>query len=129
MIKRLINISAIIFIGISLSACGVDNPTNQSQQAPVQEEVMYHKTIDVKVISIQNTWRTNKEIDWNLKVRSDEYNLEKDFRVVSTNMSSTPYAYECYYGKIQPNSIIKCELDSWKQGETLTRRELGNLVQ
>jgi hypothetical protein len=129
MIKRLINISIILLVGISLSACNVNNTTaNQPQQAPVQQEVMYHKTIDVKVTSIQEGWGNNREKSWNLKVRSDEYNLEKMFTVISSNMNSMPYAYEIYCGKVKANSVIKCELYSWKQGEIVTRRELGNLV-
>lgn len=126
--KRLINIIIILLGTITLMSCSNGSSTGIVNNQPIQQEIMYHKTIEVKVVEVQRVWVTNKETVWSIKFRNDEYNLEKTVQTSMSNMGSTPYAYECSSGDLKANSIIKAELYSWKQGEIITRREMGELI-
>ena len=93
-----------------------------------QQEIMYYKTINVKVISVQPIYHYYSTHKFLITVRSEEYGLEESYEEGISGMTSSEYGYECFHGEIKEGNTIKAILYSWKIGDTITRRELGELV-
>lgn len=87
--------------------------------------VMYHKTIEVEVIDSGITWCNVKTHFYQgfIKVQSKEYGLEK--RIPIDN--SSPYFKEVYFNQLVAGKKIKATLYSWKKGDEIVNRELGEL--
>lgn len=83
-------------------------------------EVLYWKTIPVTIESIALGRFGTAEI----RVKSEEYNLSGVF----FQERNTYYAELAHMGKIQKGDIISAEMNSWKKGDTVTRRSLNRLV-
>lgn len=101
-----------------------------SNDIPSQPEVMYYKTVPVIV---ENTtkdayYTAGHTFVVSVKVKSAEYNLEKTFQLKGSNMGGDPYSIEILNGQIKNGDTIYCEMDSWKSGDTVTKRELAHLV-
>lgn len=42
-------------------------------------------------------------------------------------MHSDDYSYDLYRGNINVGDVIKAEMNSWKQGDKVIKREIGHL--
>lgn len=115
--------SGILFLG-AVSKSAEESRQSSNYVAP-EPEVMYYKTIPVKVVDIENTWfntKTNTYI-YSITVKSEEYGLTKTLEI----KNGYPYFYEAYTGDIKEGDTLNAELISYKQGDTVTRRYINQL--
>lgn len=130
-IKRIVPIFIILLMFSILTGCNGNtaNTSGNAQPQPAPQPVLFYKTIQVTVLDIRQEYYNVKSHSYtvSVKVKSDEYNLEKTFTLNGGNMGGDPYSYEAYSGQLKVGDKVNCELYSWKQGETVTRRELNRL--
>lgn len=119
-IKRLIVIP-LIFL---LVGCGdIQNQTDNNNQVVIQKEVKYYKHVPVKITKIQQTDYLKGMFHFQVEYKSEEYGLTHSV-IIGNN---EPYANECYMGQYKVGDTIYAVMYTWQQGETVTKRQLGNL--
>lgn len=110
-----------IIIAVSLIFCGcVKNDANY------EPPHVYHKDIDVVVESVQRQYwfATVPRYSVLVKVKSDEYGLEKEYSYYGSGAFGCPEQWNYNEG-----DIIKAELYSWVMDSTgeVVKREIGEL--
>lgn len=98
----------------SLIGCNAQNiSSNGNAQASVQQPVVenFHKTIDVKILDIQHAYYKPTHV-FTVKVRNDQYNVEKIYQLNAGIMSGDKYTYELWNGQLKVGDTIKAELGS-----------------
>lgn len=107
-----------LFALIAISDLSTSPNTNQQQEKPV----LYWKDIDVEVVSSRrksNLFGRVKRYNQAVTVRSEEYKLEKTFKLNSSGVfANMPY------WNVKEGDVIKAELYSWKlesTGEIVSR--------
>lgn len=115
----------LIFIIIMLSTlngCG-----DMTSYTPPEKPVLYHKDIEVRVVSNKKQKFTGKvpRASQNIKVVSEEYNLENSF-----NYSSSGVFMNMPFWSVKEGDVIQAELLSWKLESTgeIVKREINRLI-
>lgn len=67
-----------------------DSSTPQQYVQPVKQEV-FHKTVEVEITDIKETWRSNKLCKWAVTVKSNEYGPENTFEEFTDAMNTSAY--------------------------------------
>lgn len=122
-------IISLTVMNINISNAQKTDESSASQQyvSPVKQEV-FHKSVEVEITDIKESWRSNKICKWAVTVKSNEYGLENTFEEFTDAMNSSAYGYELYCGKLHVGDKIKAQLLTWKTGDNIDKRQLNNLV-
>lgn len=115
--KNRLNISVIILLILSISLVGC----NLSQET--QQGLKSYEHIPVKITKIQPQSYLKGMFTVYVEYKSDEYGLTHSV-VIGNNQA---YAYECYYGQYHIGDTVYAIMCNYKQGDTITKRELGDL--
>lgn len=131
MISSKIQMTLLLITGLMLIIVGSMLATyseggQDSKPVPAEPPtIMYHKTVEVEVIDSGITWCNVKTHFYQgfIKVQNKEYGLEE--RIAIDN--SSPYFEEVYFHQLVAGKKIKATLYSWKKGNEIVNRELGEL--
>jgi hypothetical protein len=124
--KEVINIKRLLIIPLIflLVGCGdTQNQINSTDSQIVQQEVRYYKHVPVKIVKYQQTSFFKGMFKIYIEYKSEEYGLTQSMTIGNNE----PYANECYMGQYKAGDTIYAVMYTWKQGDTVTRRQLGNL--
>ena len=121
--RKILSISLIILICLSLCACGI--PVNENY-TPQEQPHLYWKDIDVVVTSVdQRSWfaTVHRNVLY-ITVESEEYGLTKSFTLESSGVINNISCWDCKVG-----DVIKAELYSWVMDSTgeIVRRDINKL--
>jgi hypothetical protein len=97
--------------------------TNDVPKPVPPPEVKLYKHISVKITKIQQEYYFRGTFKVYIEYQSDEYGLKES----TTIGNNEPYAYECFSGQYKVGDSIQAIMYSWQQGDTVTKRQLGNL--
>ena len=113
-LKQILGI-CLLCMSFSLVGCTEQNTSTNTGNAPapVQQPVVenFHKTIDVKILDIQHAYYKPTHV-FTIKVKNDEYNVEKTYQLNAGMMSGDKYTYELGNGQLKVGDTIKAELGS-----------------
>lgn len=119
-------ISIFLLIGLLTLIAILDSNTSSNTSQQQEQPVLYWKDIDVKVSSNnKHSWFVKTRFyKQEIKVVSDEYNLEKTFYLTDSGaFANMPY------WDVKEGDVIKAELYSWKLESTgeIVNREINKL--
>ena len=121
--RRILSISLIVLICLSLCACSM--PVNENY-TPQEQPHLYWKDIDIVVEDVdRREWfATVHRRELSITVKSEEYGLSKTFNYSESEMINGIKAWNCKEG-----DIIKAELYSWVVDSTgeIVRRDINKL--
>lgn len=90
-----------------------------------EEERILHEEVDVVITQVRCTWRSKSSAYYEIRYKSDEYNLEGYEGGISNWIN---FGYNLETKKIKEGDTVKAYLYSTVKGEEVISRSLGDTV-